>query len=291
LDFQSNNPGSNPGGRILLRFLKTGVRLGTQIVGILNLTPDSFYPDSRAYGAKAVKKALAMHDEGAEIIDIGGESTRPGSNPITAKEELRRIAPIIGKLASRLDCKLSIDTYKPEVAKFAADAGAAIINDINGMRSKEMRELVSDRGLECVVMHMQGSPKTMQVAPHYRDVVKETKRFFVERMKLCERSGISSKNIIIDPGIGFGKTVENNLDILRNITVYRSFNKRIMVGVSRKGFIGKIGGTNGGTLPVEERLEGSLALACYCAMKGVEMLRVHDVKETTRALRLIDALK
>jgi dihydropteroate synthase len=264
-----------------------GVRLKTKIMGIINITPDSFYVGSRAYGEMAIERAFSMCDQGADIVDIGGQSTRPGSEPISPQEELLRITPIIDKLATRIKCKLSIDTYNYKVAEYAADCGVQIINDINGMRSKAMRELVSDNKLECVIMHMQGSPKTMQVAPHYRNVVLDIKEFLAKRIKLCEEEGIKKSNIIIDPGIGFGKTLEHNLEIIKNIGDFKTFEKRVLLGVSRKGFIGKIDRTIYGP---EERLEGSLAVACYCTLKGVDILRVHDVKETIRAVKIIDKL-
>ncbi len=261
-----------------------------KIMGIVNVTPDSFYASSRAQGEKAVKAALLMCDQGADIIDIGGQSTRPGSARISSGEELRRVATVIDRLAARAQCKLSIDTYYCGVARYAAACGVQIINDITGMRSRAMRELVRDSKLECVIMHMKGSAASMRNSPRYNDVVAEVKGFLKSRIGMCENEGIAGGRIIIDPGIGFGKTAAHNIEIIRNIGTLRSLGKRVLIGASRKSFIGAIGGREGKPLPAEERLEGSLALACYCAIFGADLLRVHDVKETAAALRVIDAL-
>lgn len=260
-------------------------------MGIVNVTPDSFYAGSRARGREAVAAALKMCDEGADIVDVGGQSTRPGTMPISPQEELRRVAPVIEGLAGRIGCKLSVDTYNYGVAKYAADSGVEIINDITGMRSKAMRELVSDNRLECVIMHMQGSPESMQDSPHYKNVVLEVMSFLRKRTRLCEKEGIPKSRIIVDPGIGFGKTLEHNLEILRQIEKFKSLDGRLLVGASRKSFIGKICGRPGRPLPAGERLEGSLAVACYCAAKGADMVRVHDVRETRMALRMAEMLQ
>ncbi|MDE1823042.1 MAG: dihydropteroate synthase [Candidatus Micrarchaeota archaeon] len=261
-----------------------------EIMGVVNVTPDSFYAGSSAMGEKAVRMALRMLDEGADIIDIGGQSTRPGSSQVSAEKELRRIAPVVRRL-SKTCSRISIDTYNYHVARFAADHGIAMINDITGMRQQSMRTLVAERKLECVIMHMQGEPKTMQASPHYDNVVNDVKRFLAGRIRLCEDDGIAKRRIIIDPGIGFGKTARHNLQILKGIGSFKSLGKRILIGASRKSFIGRINGTDKEPLPAEERLEGSLAIASYCALNGVDMLRVHDVKETIRAIEVIDALE
>ena len=260
-------------------------------MGVLNVAPDSFYSGSRAQGRAAVKMALEMEDEGADIIDIGGQSTRPGSERVGADEELARISPVISALVSKVSCKLSIDTYNYGVAKFAAGSGVQVINDITGMGSKPMRELVADNGLECVIMHMKGSPKTMQVNPHYGNVIREIKKFLGERVRLCERDGVSKGKIIVDPGIGFGKSPDHNIEILKNIDEFKTLRKRVLVGASRKSFIGRINGGGGVTLDPDQRLEGSLAVACYCTLKDVDILRVHDVKETVRAVEVMEALR
>lgn len=263
----------------------------TQIMGIINVTLDSFYAGSRFTVEAAVSQAVKMQEEEATIIDIGGESTRPGSDAISIEQELQRTIPIIEALIDKVDAKISIDTYKPAVAEKAVEAGAEIINDITGMQSEKIREIAADSKCEVVIMHMQGNPKTMQVAPKYNDVIQEIKQFFVERISLCEQSGISSKNIILDPGIGFGKTTTHNIEIIRNIQKFKNLEKRLLVGASRKSFIGKILQNEEHPLPPEERLEGSLAIATYCALKSIDILRVHDVKETIRAVKIAEMLK
>lgn len=264
----------------------------TKIMGVLNVTPDSFYAGTRfTVTEQAVGYGIKMADEGADILDIGGESTRPGSEAVDTEEEWKRVGPVIEGLVDGIDAKISVDTYKPEVAEKALEAGAEIINDITGMQSPQMRELAADNGADVVIMHMQGMPKTMQLNPTYQNVVNEIKDFFMERIALCESDGIAPANIVLDPGIGFGKTTRHNLEILRNVEEFKKLGKRLMVGASRKSFIGRILQNEEHPLPPEERLEGSLAMAAYCVWKGVDILRVHDVKETVRAVRLIEALK
>ncbi len=259
-------------------------------MGIINATPDSFYGGSRFTNEAAIARAFNMVNDGAMIIDVGGESTRPGSEPITIDEELRRVIPIIKGLASRINASISIDTYKPEVAEKALDAGATIINDITGMANPMMRALAAKRGAEVVIMHMQGTPKTMQENPTYENIVTELEYFFIERILACENDGIEPEKIILDPGIGFGKTTMHNIEILKNINAFKSLGKRVMVGASRKSFIGKLLGSESQPLAPEDRLEGSLAIASYCALNGVDILRVHDVKETVRAITVAQAV-
>ncbi len=263
----------------------------TKLMAIINVTPDSFYAGSRAMSQQAVEMALRFVDEGADMIDIGGESTRPGSEIVSAEEELTRVLPVIEKLSKKINIPISIDTYKPDVALAAIDAGAKIVNDITGMRSKKMRELVADSKSQCVIMHMKGEPKTMQVSPTYSDVVKEVYAFLSSSIKNCEGDGINSKKIIIDPGIGFGKTTAHNLELLKNIEKFKKLKKPILVGASRKSFIGRILGNESTPLPPEDRLEGSLAIATYCALQSVDILRVHDVKETLRAIKVLELLR
>ncbi len=262
-----------------------------QIMAIVNVTQDSFYAGSRALGETAIIKALALAEEGADIIDIGGESTRPGSEPVSLKEELDRVIPVIEGIVDKTNAKISIDTYKSEVAKAVVEAGADIINDITGMQSQEMRELAADEHKEVVIMHMQGTPKTMQTNPAYEDVVSVIKTFFIDRISLCEQAGINAKHIILDPGIGFGKTTQHNLEILRNVDKFKELGKRLLIGASRKSFIGRILQNEEHPLPPEERLEGSLAIAAYCTLKNVDILRVHDVKETIRAVKIAEMLR
>jgi dihydropteroate synthase len=260
----------------------------TKMMGVINVTPDSFYSGSRTATTKqAVEKALQMASDGADIIDIGGESTRPGSRGITAEEERKQVVPVISALEGRTNARISIDTYKPEVAQAAVDVGATIINDIYGGASPELLKLAADNDLEYIIMQMQGTPATMQQNPTYNNVVNEILAFFRERIAKAEEAGIKPAKIIIDPGIGFGKTTQHNIDILTNIDAFKAVKKRVMIGASRKSFIGRIIRTEENPLPAEERLAGSIAVATYCALKGVDILRVHDVKETVQAAKIM----
>jgi len=259
----------------------------TLIMGVLNVTPDSFYDGGRYHNLnKAFERGLQMAEEGADIIDVGGESSRPGANPVGEKEELERVIPVIKKLVARIKVPISIDTYKAGVAKKAVDAGASMLNDISALRMDEkMVNVVRNIRVPICLMHMQGTPRSMQRNPRYKDVVKEIFSFLKERVDFCEQAGVDVDRIIVDPGIGFGKTVLHNLEILKNLDQFRSLGRPIMIGVSRKSFIGKVL-----QLEPEERLEGSLASAIWCMMKGASILRVHDVKETRRALSVIEAI-
>jgi len=273
-----------------LNFKGHTLQLGkrTLIMGILNVTPDSFYDGGRYNNARqAVERALQMAEEGADIIDIGGQSSRPGANSVEEKEELERVIPVIKKLASRIKVPISIDTYKAGVAKKAIDAGASMVNDISALRMDEkMANIVRSIGVPVCLMHMQGTPRNMQKNPRYRDVVSEIFAFLKERIDFCEQAGIDIEKTIVDPGIGFGKTVLHNLEILKNLNQFKSLGRPIMVGVSRKSFIGKVL-----QLEPEERLEGSLASAIWCMIKGASILRVHDVRETKRAVKIVEAIE
>ena len=259
----------------------------TLIMGVLNVTPDSFYDGGR-YGnlRKAVERALEMGEEGADIIDIGGESSRPGANRVEEKEELERVIPVIKKLSSRIRVPVSIDTYKSGVAKKAIDAGASIVNDISALRMDEkMAKVIESSGVPVCLMHMQGTPRNMQRNPRYKDVVSEIFAFLRERIDFCEQAGIDIEKTIVDPGIGFGKTVLHNLEILKKLDQFKSLGRPIIIGVSRKSLIGKVL-----QLEPEERLEGSLASAIWCMTKGASILRVHDVRETKRAIKMVEAI-
>jgi len=273
-----------------LNFKGHTVQLGKKmlIMGVLNVTPDSFYDGRRYSNSKqAVERALQMVEEGADIIDIGGESSRPGSNPVEEREELERVIPVIKKLASRINAPISIDTYKAGVAKRAINVGASMVNDISALRMDEkMANIVRSSGVPVCLMHMQGTPRNMQKNPRYRDVVSEIFTFLRERIEFCEQAGIDMERTIVDPGIGFGKTVLHNLEILKNLDQFKSLGRPIMIGVSRKSFIGKVL-----RLEPEERLEGSLASAIWCMMKGASILRVHDVRETKRAVTMVEAIE
>lgn len=254
-------------------------------MGVLNITPDSFSDGGKFLDAQqAISHAQQMVADGADIIDIGGESSRPGSDPVSEAEELRRVLPVITALAPTINIPISIDTYKPAVAQQALQAGASLVNDISGLSNAEMAGVVADYGAPIIVMHMLGTPKTMQENPEYQDVVKEIKGFFVEQIKVADKAGIT--DVILDPGIGFGKTTEHNLQILHRLKEFQHLGKPLLVGPSRKSFIGNITG-----LPVEDRLEGTLAAAVIAAYNGANIIRVHDVKECKRALQITDAIR
>jgi dihydropteroate synthase len=258
-------------------------------MGVINVTPDSFYDGGKRFdSARAVADGFEMIDSGAEILDIGGESTRPGAQPVSLDEELRRVLPVIRELRQGSDVPISIDTYKEAAARAALDAGADIVNDISALRfDPAMTALVAREGVPLILMHMQGVPRTMQREPHYRDVVGEVRDFLAERVRSANQAGIAQEQIIIDPGIGFGKTLTHNLALLKNLQSLKSLGQPLLIGVSRKAFIGKI---LNAAAP-EERLEGSLAAAVASALTGANILRVHDVSETVRALRVADAIR
>lgn len=257
----------------------------TLIMGILNVTPDSFSDGGKFLDANAaIAQAKQMVHDGADIIDIGGESSRPGSEPVSEQEELRRVLPVIRALAPAINVPISIDTYKPAVAQQTLEAGACMINDITGLRDGAMIAVAAKHHVPVVLMHIQGRPKTMQEHPVYDDVIADIKRFFVERIAAAEQAGIS--DIILDPGIGFGKTTEHNLQILHRLDEFQELGRPLLIGPSRKSFIGNLTG-----LPVEERLEGTIAAAVIAAYNGANIVRVHDVKACKRALLVADAIK
>ena len=261
----------------------------TYIMGVLNITQDSF-SDGGLYFDKsaAIKRALQMVEEGADIIDIGGESTRPGAEPVTVEEELRRTIPVIEALAKKINVPISIDTYKSEVAEKALDAGASIVNDISGLRfDPEMAKVVSDYKVPVVIMHIKGRPKDMQQNPVYEALVPEIMDYLRKGIRLAKESGVSEDKIIIDPGIGFGKTFNQNLEIINNLHEFTLLEKPILIGPSRKAFIGKILGNVSGT----DRLEGTSAAVAISIMNGANIIRVHDIKEMVRVARVADAIK
>ncbi|MDI6891081.1 MAG: dihydropteroate synthase [Thermodesulfovibrionales bacterium] len=261
----------------------------TYIMGILNVTPDSF-SDGGLYLDKssAIERAYRMVDEGADIIDIGGESTRPGSKSVTVEEELRRTIPVIEALAKEINVPISIDTYKSEVAKIALDAGASMVNDISGLRfDPEMPEVVSEYKVPVVIMHIKGRPKDMQQNPVYEALIPEIMDYLRIGIKIAARSGVSEDKIIIDPGIGFGKTPDHNLEIINNLGEFSLLEKPIMIGPSRKAFIGKILGD----VPATERIEGTAAAVAISIINGANIIRVHDVKEMVRVAKVADAIK
>ncbi|MEO0088359.1 MAG: dihydropteroate synthase [candidate division WOR-3 bacterium] len=258
------------------------------IMGILNLTPDSFYDGGRFRDVKeAVDYAVKMAAEGADIIDIGGESTRPGSEPIPLKEELNRILPVLKELKKRISIPISVDTYKSEVARICLNEGCEIVNDISGLQfDKKMAEIIAQYNAYCVIMHIKGKPKTMQKRVHYKDVIQEIYDYLKERIAYAINKGIKREKIIIDPGIGFGKLLEHNLEIIRRLEEFKTLNQPILVGHSRKSFIGKILNYD----KPQERLYGSLGCAVLLALKNVNILRVHDVKATREAIKVCEAI-
>ena len=260
----------------------------TLIVGVVNVTPDSFYPGSRRPDpAEAITAGLAMAADGADIIDIGGESSRPGAEPVSEDEELARVLPVIRGLRRELALPISIDTYKSHTARAALDAGADIINDISALRfDPAMAALAATEKVPVVLMHMQGTPRTMQIEPHYQDVVREVRDFLAEQLYEAMDAGIPPEGIILDPGIGFGKTLEHNLELLRSLPVLAALGQPLLVGVSRKAFIGKIL-----ALESSERLEGSLAAGVSAILGGANLVRVHDVPAMCRAARVADAIR
>jgi len=308
-----------------------GLRLGTltlgrraHLMGILNITPDSFSDGGRYHDhAAAVARGLTMARHGAEIIDVGGESTRPGAEPVTIEEELRRTVPAVAALREALDADLetaglplSIDTRKPAIARAAVAAGAALVNDVGGLRDPEMVAAVADLGVPVVAMHMQGEPGTMQRAPRYGDVVREVCEWLAECVAAAGAQGLDAERIIVDPGIGFGKTLDHNLTLLGALEVFRGLGGGVLLGASRKSFIAhltqrlalmqrpveelrRMGRTEGGTasepdgrfIEESERVGGSVAAAIIAAMQGVDIIRAHDIRATRQALDVANAIR
>lgn len=257
-----------------------------RIMGILNVTPDSFSDGGKFISVEsAVEHARNMVKEGADIIDVGGESSRPFSSPVSEEEEMKRILPVIEEL-SDLKVPISVDTYKPKVAEEALKRGASIVNDIFGLRKEGMADVVKDYDAAVVIMHMKGEPKNMQMNPSYEDTIGEIMRFFRERVEFALSKGIEEDKIVLDPGIGFGKRVEDNLMLIRSLESFRCLGYPILMGTSRKSFIGKILDLN-----VNERLEGTIATNVISLINGASIFRVHDVKENLRALKIAEAIK
>ena len=275
--------------RLSFRDFSVDLSRKTLIMGILNVTPDSFSDGGIYYDVDmAVEHALEMIDEGADIIDVGGESTRPGSAPVPVREEISRVVPVIEKLAGRIGVLISIDTYKAEVAGAAIDAGAGIVNDISGLRFDDrMSKVVSENNVPVIIMHIKGTPKDMQTNPAYENLIGEIMQYLEESISIAENDGIPSDKIIIDPGIGFGKTFEDNLEIIKRLAEFKKLCRPILVGPSRKSFIGRI---LGDALPLE-RTEGTAAAVAVSIMNGADIIRVHDVKEMAEVVKVADAIK
>lgn len=259
----------------------------TLVMGIINVTPDSFY-DGGKYNHKdqAVKRISEMIADGADIIDIGGLSSRPGSKPISPEEELERTIPVVESVSNNFDTLISIDTYRSEIALEAISAGAHMVNDISAFTmDKNMAGMIADKGVSVTLMHMQGKPESMQKNPQYNNVIDEIYEYLDGKASAAVDAGISPDKIVLDPGLGFGKALDHNLSILNKISEFRSMRYPIMIGASRKSFIGAVLG-----LPVEDRLEGSLAAAVWSVINGANILRVHDVAETVRSVKIARAI-
>ncbi len=271
-----------------VRAVLSAISKKTLVMGILNVTPDSFSDGGQFLDPNAaLEHGIKMVEDGADIIDVGGESTRPGSDPIPAEEEIRRVVPVIEALANRLDVAISIDTYKADVARAALDAGACIVNDISAASfDPNMVGLIAERGCPAVLMHIKGTPKNMQHNPTYDDMMGEICSYLYQRIRTLVDAGANEKLLMVDPGFGFGKTVDHNLELLRRLRELKSIGRPIVVGTSRKSTIGKVLGD----LPVEERLEGTAATVAIAIANGADIIRVHDVKEMARVARMTDAI-
>ncbi len=257
------------------------------VMGILNVTPDSF-SDGGHYSQidAAVQHALTLIDEGVDILDIGGESTRPNATPVTLTQELNRVIPVIEALvAHQINIPISIDTYKPAVMRAAIAAGASIVNDVRALQEEDAIEAVADTHVGVCLMHMQGTPQTMQDNPNYGDVVKEVSGFLSERVTVCQQAGIASNRLLIDPGFGFGKTRAHNITLIQQLNALTQLGLPILVGLSRKSVLGQVTGSD-----VDARLYASVAAAVISVMKGAQIVRVHDVKATVEALKVVAAI-
>ena len=258
-----------------------------QVMGILNVTPDSFSDGGRfRQRDEALRHAAAMVAAGASLIDVGGESTRPGALQVSADEELQRVAPVVEAIAAELDVIISVDTSCPQVMRESARLGAGLINDVRSLRREGALQAAVESGLPVCLMHMQGEPETMQKNPHYDDLLAEVQAFFAERMAACAAAGIAAERIILDPGFGFAKNLQHNLSLFKHMQVLHGFARPLLVGVSRKSMIGQALGRE-----VDQRLAGGLALAALAVAKGACILRVHDVAETVDVVRMIAAVE
>jgi len=258
------------------------------VMGVVNVTPDSFSDGGRFLDpAAAVRHGLELVEQGAEILDVGGESTRPNATPVSEAEELRRVLPVIEQLAAQVRVPLSIDTQKAGVARAALGAGAALVNDIAANRTDpEMWQVVAGAKAGYVCVHMQGTPQTMQAAPHYADVVGEVEAFFTERLARLAAAGVEADQVVLDVGIGFGKTGEHNLQLLAGLRSFTKLKRPVLLGASRKSFIGRLLDAE-----VDQRLPASLACGCWSVSAGVQMIRAHDVRETVQAVRMFEAIR
>jgi dihydropteroate synthase len=260
---------------------------GCLVMGILNVTPDSFSDGGQFLDAdRAVEHGLEMAAQGAAIIDVGGESTRPGSQPVPPAEQIRRVVPIIGALAAKIDIPISIDTHNVEVARAAVMAGASIVNDITALSDKQMAELAAQQQVPVILMHMQGTPATMQAEPHYDDVVTEVRDFLLARCERARSFGIPKERLFLDPGVGFGKALHHNLLLLKNLDKLVAAGYRVLVGPSRKAFLGKLTGKE----KAADRVFGTAAVVAFCAAAGAAIVRVHDVGEMVDVVKVTNAI-
>ncbi len=258
-----------------------------RVMGILNVTPDSFSDGGRFYDREqAREQALRMQEDGAAIIDIGGESTRPGASNVTVQQELDRVVPLIETLVTVLEVPISIDTSKPEVMRAAVEAGAGMINDVYALRREGALETAAALEVPICLMHMQGEPRSMQQSPEYLDVIEEVGRFLLEQAVRCEQAGIQRRHLLLDPGFGFGKRLEHNLSLLKHLSHLVESGYPVLVGMSRKSMIGTVLDQ-----PVEARLHGSVAAATLAAWLGAKVIRVHDVKATVEAMKMVAAVQ
>ncbi len=256
------------------------------VMGVLNVTPDSFSDGGRFLALdEAVAHGVRLAEEGAALIDVGGESTRPGAEPVALEEELRRVVPVIERLRAATGAVISVDTSKPEVMRAALAAGAGLVNDVHALRAPGALQAVAGSGCGLCLMHMQGEPRTMQVAPHYVDVVGEVRAFLADRVEACRAAGVESQRIAVDPGFGFGKTLEHNLTLLRHLPELAAGGRPVVVGLSRKSMVGTLTGR-----PPGERVNGSVALAVVAALAGARIIRAHDVAATLEALEVVAAV-
>jgi dihydropteroate synthase len=272
--------------RVGERMVDCSVR--TQVMGVLNITPDSFSDGGVHFDAEvAVAAGLRMVEDGADMLDVGGESTRPGSEPVPVFEEIARVVPVIERLVSRADVPISVDTRKPEVAAAALEAGASIVNDVSaGTFDDTMFGVVKGSGAGMVLMHMRGTPATMQQLTDYKDVVGEVKAFLAERIEAAVSSGIERERLAVDPGLGFAKNFQQSLLLMKRNDVFAELGRPVLVGPSRKSFIGQVTGTE-----VDQRVEGTAGAVAWLASHGAHIVRVHDVKEMVRAVRVVDAIR
>lgn len=274
-------------------FGKHEIDLGTpRVMGILNLTPDSFSDGGQLHTDKALdheqvlRRAEAMVKAGVDFLDVGGESTRPGAKPVSVQEEMDRVLPAVEKLNREFDTVISVDTSTPEVMRESYRLGAGLINDVRALGREGAVEAAAETGLPVCIMHMQGSPATMQNAPSYEDVILDIDHFFTQRIQVLNDAGIESNNILLDPGFGFGKTLEHNLRLLNNLTAFSHFNMPLLIGTSRKTMIGQVLNKE-----VDQRLYGSLATVACAIYQGAEIIRVHDVPETIDVVRMCHAIR